>query len=285
MSAFSDTTFSSETYSSARPTYPQHLYDYLFEYHDCHSASREVAVDIACGPGEATYPLVNHFNKVIGTDISQVMVEKAREKYPAITFEVSQAETFSQQLNIKAHSADMITVAEGIHWFDLSKFFAEAHNALKPNGTLAYWGYCDVSILGYPEATKTLNDLCYGEKYLGPYWQQPGRNILRNRIPTDPPIDLFTDIERHDRDESGYKPLAPGTKNSDRLVLHKEMPVSLVFQYVCSWSSYHIWRKENPDASDIVFEVFEMLKRENGWTDSTILKLQWDTFFVLATAK
>lgn len=284
MSAFADNTFSSEIYSSARPTYPQELFDYLFEYHNRHSASREIAVDVACGPGEATHPLVGHFDKVIGTDSSQVMVKKASEKYPEITFEVSKAETFSHELGLDLHSVDLIIVAEGIHWFDLSKFFAEAHRALKPNGTLAYWGYCDSSIVGHPDATKTLIEFSYGDKYLGPYWEQPGRTNLRNRIPTEPPTELFTAVERHDRNESGHLPPAGG-KNSDRFVLRKEVPLSSLLKYIYSWSSYHNWRKENPDAPDIAQEFITKLKEANGWTDSTLLTLQWDTFLVLMTAK
>jgi SAM-dependent methyltransferase len=284
MSAFADKTFSSETYSSARPSYPQKLFDYLFEYHDRHSAFHELAVDIACGTGEATNPLASYFDKVIGTDNSQVMVEKASEKYPALTFEVSKAETFFHELGLDLHSVDLITVAEGIHWFDLPKFFAEAHRALKPNGTLAYWGYCDPIIAGHPDATTTLIELCYGDKYLGPYWQQPGRSILRNRIPTQPPAELFTALERHDRNESGHIPPAGG-KNSDQFVLHKEVSVSMLLEYIYSWSSYHSWRKENPDDPDIAQEVFTKLKETNGWTDSTLLTLHWDTFLVLMTAK
>lgn len=35
--------------------------------------------------------------------------------------------------------ADLVTVAQGIHWFDLDKFYKEARRILKPGGLLAFW--------------------------------------------------------------------------------------------------------------------------------------------------
>jgi hypothetical protein len=37
--------------------------------------------------------------------------------------------------------SDLITVAQALHWFDLSRFFVEAKRVLKPSGLLAVWTY------------------------------------------------------------------------------------------------------------------------------------------------
>jgi ubiquinone/menaquinone biosynthesis C-methylase UbiE len=39
------------------------------------------------------------------------------------------------------HSADLITVAQALHWFDLDAFASEAVRVLKPGGILAVWSY------------------------------------------------------------------------------------------------------------------------------------------------
>lgn len=281
MSAFSDSSFSSDRYSSARPRYPQTLYDCIFEYHALHSSSTMTAIDIACGTGEATFPLSAHFSSVIGVDISSVMVQRARKLYPDLTFHVSPAETFVKNLSIAPHSVDLITVAEGIHWFDFVAFYKEVYLALKPNATLAFWGYCDAAIDNYPEASQLILDYCYDDKYLGSYWQLPGRQLVRDRIPVNPTSSLFTNVCRYENVVCKSN-LPPVNGNSQTFVLNKTMTVAQVREYARTFSAYHSWKKANPDAPDIITECFETLKSTYGWSESTTLSLTWDTFLVLA---
>lgn len=281
MSAFADASFSSDNYSSARPVYPQKLFDNILEYHGRHSKSRATAIDIACGPGEATALLTSHFDKVIGTDSSVVMIETARKVYPGIDFQTSTAETFVADLGIPDHSVDLITIAEAIHWFDLPAFYKEAHRALKPNATLAFWGYCDAAIEGFPKATELVLEYCYGSEYLGPYWQQPGRRTLRDRVPTPPTAEFFENVERYENVICPENRPAVGG-NSDKFLLTKETTVGAMQDYVRSWSAYHTWKKAHLERVDIVVECFEKLKKQYGWTDQTTITLTWDTFLVLA---
>lgn len=284
MSAFAAASFSSARYHSARPTYPASLYKTIHEYHKAHSDSNELAVDIACGTGEATFPELQYFDKVIGMDTSAVMVESARKAYPNIDFVVSSAETFVDSAKLSKESVDLVTVAEGIHWFDLPVFMAEAHRALKPNGTLAFWGYCDAVVTGYPNETKAILELCYGKDKLGPYWQQPGRNLLRDRIPYELPADLFKDVERYENvvcTES--KPAAKG--NSDTFAMTKMTTVKALQEYVKTWSAWHNWEVAHPGAEDIVKQCFDNLKAGNKWKDDTQVELKWDSFLVMATKK
>lgn len=284
MSAFADREFASDRYHSARPRYPQCLYNAVFQYQAQSSNTRDIAIDIACGTGEATIPLAEAFGKVIGIDSSAVMIESARKAHPEIRFEVSSAETFRSALSLSDHSLDLITIAEAIHWFDLDLFYKECHRALKPNSTLAFWGYCDAAIEGFPEATDFVLKYCYGDHYLGPYWQQPGRDYLRDRIPNDPPASLFTNIERYENIVCREnKPAVNG--NSDKFVLSKETTVGAMAEYVRTWSAYHSWRQANPHSDDIVVECFNKLKNKFDWTDETRINLTWDSFLVLARSK
>ena len=47
----------------------------------------------------------------------------------------------SENILLDDSSADLITVAQALHWFDLNLFYPEAHRVLKERGTLAIWGY------------------------------------------------------------------------------------------------------------------------------------------------
>ncbi|WP_428702003.1 class I SAM-dependent methyltransferase, partial [Staphylococcus aureus] len=40
-----------------------------------------------------------------------------------------------------AHSFDLISVAQAIHWFDFDGFYKEVQRTLKPQGILAVIGY------------------------------------------------------------------------------------------------------------------------------------------------
>lgn len=102
MSVFSEKDFDAKNYSSNRPSYPDDFYRVLDEYHE---GPRNRLIDVGCGPGVATFQLADKlrpFTQIVGTDISNTMVEKARShkeknpvKYEAVTFEVSSADDFS----------------------------------------------------------------------------------------------------------------------------------------------------------------------------------------------
>jgi SAM-dependent methyltransferase len=42
--------------------------------------------------------------------------------------------------------ADAICVAQALHWFDRSAFFAECARVLRPGGVLVAWGYQDIEV-------------------------------------------------------------------------------------------------------------------------------------------
>ena len=88
--------------------------------------------------------------------------------------------------------------------------FDESYRVLKSNGTLAYWFYKDPVFIGYPEANKVYTNYIYNssfdespdeefERYMGPYYQQPGHDYLRSLMKEiEVPTDKFYDIVRHE---------------------------------------------------------------------------------------
>jgi SAM-dependent methyltransferase len=98
---------------------------------------------------------------VIATDASAKQLQSAPVNR-RVHYRVAAAE----KSGLESHSIDLITVAQALHWFDLSKFFAEAKRVLKPRGILAVWSYNLVSIA--PEIDRII-DRFYHET-VGPFW-------------------------------------------------------------------------------------------------------------------
>ncbi|WP_223789593.1 class I SAM-dependent methyltransferase [Marinicella meishanensis] len=121
-----------EDYSVYRPEYPAELYAWLSSL----CSERALAWDCATGNGQAAVALTNHFSYVIGTDASESQIYRAMI-YPRVEYEVALA----HQSPLADHSADLITVAQALHWFDFAPFFAEVQRVAKANGVLAVWCY------------------------------------------------------------------------------------------------------------------------------------------------
>ncbi|MBK9142637.1 MAG: class I SAM-dependent methyltransferase [Candidatus Melainabacteria bacterium] len=121
-----------ERYRRFRPGYPAELYDHLLDL----VRSRDLAWDCATGNGQAAVELGERFEKVLATDASTSQIEHARP-HPRVEYRVATAE----DSGLPDESADLITVANAIHWFSLESFYEEARRVLKKGGILAAWCY------------------------------------------------------------------------------------------------------------------------------------------------
>jgi len=121
-----------EQYARTRPVYPDGLFDYLASQ----VRRRELAWDCATGNGQAAVGLARHFARVVGTDTSEEQlrfaVSRSNIEYRAAAAEAS---------GLADTSADLVTVAAAVHWFDLDRFYAEARRVIQPGGVLAVWSY------------------------------------------------------------------------------------------------------------------------------------------------
>ncbi|WP_394561639.1 class I SAM-dependent methyltransferase [Aquipseudomonas alcaligenes] len=144
-------------YASFRPQYPAALFDWLAS--NC--TSHERALDIACGNGQASRPLLDHFRQVLACDGSPQQLQAAPDLQGVDCFA---ADACAQPL--ADASLDLIVVAQALHWFATPAFFAETRRLLRPDGLFCAWCY---SLLHIDDALDTVLDDFYWNT-LGGYW-------------------------------------------------------------------------------------------------------------------
>jgi SAM-dependent methyltransferase len=152
-------------YAAFRPAYPPALFAWL---------AREVrksgkAWDCACGTGQASVALAEHFDSVIATDASQQQVSAATP-HSHVTYRVANAGASG----LDSRSVDLVTVAQALHWFDLDTFYSEVGRVLVPSGVLAAWTYGVLHVEG--DAVDALIQEFYYD-IIGPYWP-PERRLV-----------------------------------------------------------------------------------------------------------
>ncbi len=122
----------SQTYAQYRPKYPEEIYAYLASL----APERSLAWDCGTGNGQAAVGLANYFDKVFATDASAEQISRAYP-HPKVDYHTEPAE----HISLPDSSADLVTVAVAIHWFNFDEFYREVMRVLKPNGILAAWTY------------------------------------------------------------------------------------------------------------------------------------------------
>lgn len=143
-------------YRAFRPTYPPGLFAFLASV----APGRDLAWDCGTGSGQAAVPLADHFARVFATDASAEQIANA-EPHPKVEYAVAPAE----ECPLPDASADLITVAQALHWFDHDRFYAEVRRVCKPGAVLAATCYSAPSV--GPDVDPILRRW---EDFIRPYW-------------------------------------------------------------------------------------------------------------------
>lgn len=174
-------------YREFRPRYPAALFQYLATV----GGGTRLVWDCATGNGQAAVRLAERFTRVVATDPSDAMIAQAMP-HPNVIYAVAKYES-----GLADRSANLVTVAQALHWFDLDPFVREVRRVLVPGGVLAVWCYSRCSVeYGVDEIV----DLFY-RVTLGPFWS-PERRFVEDGYRTLPlPLDemvppVFEMIER-----------------------------------------------------------------------------------------
>lgn len=159
--------FRAPAYAAFRPGYPQALIAFVTSL----APARHLAWDCATGSGQAAVALAEHFQEVVATDLSENQLGQARP-HPRVQYRRAAAE----KSGLPDSCADLVTVAQALHWFDLARFYSEVTRVLVPGGALAVWTY------GEPEFADTrVTELVrrFDLETLDVWWQ-PGREHIRD---------------------------------------------------------------------------------------------------------
>ena len=122
----------SSRYAVYRPRYPEGLFDAIAAA----SPRRGQVWDCATGSGQAAVPLAARFDTVIASDASRQQLRSA-SPHPRVHYCAALAE----RSPIRERWADVVTVAQALHWLDLAGFYAEVRRVLRPGGLFVAWTY------------------------------------------------------------------------------------------------------------------------------------------------
>jgi SAM-dependent methyltransferase len=170
----------SSRYAIYRPRYPGGLFDAIAAA----SARRGRLWDCATGSGQAAVPLAARFDVVVASDASRQQVRSAKP-HPRVRYFVALAESAP----LREQWADVVTVAQALHWLDLPVFYAEVRRVLAPGGLFVAWTY-GAQRVGEAAIDDMIEDF-YG-RVVGPYWA-PERHLVETGYRTlDFPFDEVT---------------------------------------------------------------------------------------------
>lgn len=196
-------------YADARPHYPPALFVWLAGQCD----GRALAWDAGCGNGQASVALAAHFARVFASDPSATQIAAA-QPHARVDYRVEPAEAPT----LAPASADLVTVAQALHWFDLDAFYAAVRRVLRPGGVFAAWCY------GLSTVSPDV-DAVYGELYdglLDPYWPPERRHVENGYAELRFP----------------FRPIAPPA-----LAMTQDWTLAQYLAYLRSWSAVQLYRK------------------------------------------
>lgn len=155
----------SAAYAESRPRYHADLFAWLAG--QC--VHHDLAWDCGTGNGQAATRLADHFARVIATDASATQIAEA-VPHPRIDYCVAPAEASP----LADATADLVTVAQALHWFDLDRFYREVRRVLNVDGVVAAWSYGTFRV-EEPRIDAAVQHF-YAET-VGPYWP-PERRLV-----------------------------------------------------------------------------------------------------------
>ncbi len=121
-----------EHYDRGRLGYSNDIYSALVGYG---LAPAHNILDLGCGTGLASAPLIERGYHVTGVDPSEPMLAIAKRKLPSATWQVGNAES----LPFKDGSFDAVISGQAFHRMDAEAAIAEVRRVLRPGGIAGIW--------------------------------------------------------------------------------------------------------------------------------------------------
>lgn len=268
----------SKEYALHRPTYPLSLYDAIdkFARRDPGHHRPDLALDLACGSGQASIALADRCEAVIGIDSAPEQLAEA-QPHPKVTYVVGSANDIPRSV-VADHSCDLVTVAQAFHWFEFQKAFAEISRVLRRppsgdprgagGGVCAVWGYGN-PVLENPVANRRLNVDFYETK-LGRYWNDRRRHV--ENAYSEIEAEMRKAFHRVEADRSSH-------------VIERETTIADLVRYVSSWSAYATWRRQHPEEGDILAQLQSEICQDYGVESSdAVVSFRYPIFLLLGAS-
>ena len=146
-----------EIYHRYRPEYPDRLFEWILA--TCETSTSDLVIDVGCGTGKASAPLLEQGFEVLGLEPDPAMAEIAlRELGRFGLFSVDES-TLEEWVTTERH-AGVIIAGQSWHWTNPDTRFQRAASLLKPGGWLCvFWNRPEDGQHEFDAAT----DLIYAE--------------------------------------------------------------------------------------------------------------------------
>ncbi len=118
-----------DEYDTARPSYPQGVYEALGDL------GRLLVLDVGAGTGIATRQLLERGARVIAIDPGRSVLARALVRTPGLPV----AAADGAALPVRDGASDLICFAQSWHWLDEATRVREAHRVLRDGGRWAGW--------------------------------------------------------------------------------------------------------------------------------------------------
>ncbi|XP_053184992.1 putative methyltransferase DDB_G0268948 [Scomber japonicus] len=255
-------------YQKYRITPPEELKNIILQYLDTKKGQPHVlAVDLGCGTGQNSRLLAPNFQEVVGIDISECQLEEARAVpgYSNITYRKGTAE----ELPFPDGSVDLLTAASAAHWFDKSRFLAEASRVLKPRGCMALLGFSDTNTrFHYQTCGETIGHIYEEVKQkLKPYTSSPV-GVADGKL------------------EELYRAIPfPDKERIESIPVNCPISVRNFVGFMQSWSMFQAYNKKDPQtAENLLLSTQKRFLEVMGVTSpDTELEWQMEYYCVLAS--
>lgn len=223
-------------YASSRPRYSLELAAWLASI----APAKRLAWDAGCGSGQLSTLLGDQFDHVIATDASAEQIARA-EQHPHVEYRAEPAE----QSSLENRSADLITVAQAVHWMNLDAFYAEVRRVARPGAAVALVAY-GIAVIE-PGVDAVIDRFYSGD--LDGYWP-PERSHI----------------------ETGYRDLPFPFERipAPKMDLTVDWNVDQMLGYIRTWSAVRALEKaKGPEISDRFAEALRQV-----W-GSRVLTVRW----------
>lgn len=266
--------YAGNEYSKFRPSYSREIYSLIYQFHSQNGGEYIYALDVGCGTGQVTVEIAKKFTQVYGFDTLAEQINHATAR-DNIVYHVGPGEDLSK---FSDHCLDLITVGTAFHWFDHAKFFDEAKRVLKPNGTLAVFGYYFPVIKNETKANDTVKSVTYGifDKYAN-----TNVRFMQN---------MYRDIKFPFELQKWY--ITPKSEDVTNIseptqgsLMEATMTIERFGHYIKTASAYlnYMDDEKNKGKGDPVDLMIPQLMKDLGVTDlNHFIQLEWPTALIIA---